>query len=140
MPLPAGTPQLLGVWGASASDVFAVGDMGTIIHYDGQSWTKMASNTSATIRDVWGTSGSNVYAVDQAWQIHHYDGSTWSSVNSWATNQWLLGVWGTRRHLRRRDGGDHPALRRHKLDADDPRRRPRRRRRGRSRGILHLGP
>jgi hypothetical protein len=33
-PLPQGNP-LWGVWGSSGSDVFAVGDWGTVLHYDG---------------------------------------------------------------------------------------------------------
>jgi hypothetical protein len=33
-PVPQGN-HLRGVWGSSGSDVFAVGDDGTILHYDG---------------------------------------------------------------------------------------------------------
>jgi hypothetical protein len=29
------------VWGSSGSDVFAVGDKGTILHYDGSAWSAM---------------------------------------------------------------------------------------------------
>ncbi|MCJ7744191.1 MAG: hypothetical protein MUO99_06480, partial [Dehalococcoidales bacterium] len=35
---PTPTSGLFGVWGSSASDVFAVGGVGTILHYDGKSW------------------------------------------------------------------------------------------------------
>jgi hypothetical protein len=41
-PLPQGNP-LHGVWGSSGSDVFAVGWDGTIVHYDGSSWSSMTS-------------------------------------------------------------------------------------------------
>jgi len=44
--MDSGTSEyLLGVWADSASDVFAVGDHGTIIHYDGSKWTSMESGT-----------------------------------------------------------------------------------------------
>jgi hypothetical protein len=39
-PLPQGH-TLNDVWGSSGTDVFAVGTCGTILHYDGQSWTVM---------------------------------------------------------------------------------------------------
>ena len=39
--------ELYGVWGSSASDVFAVGDGGTILHYDGSAWSAMSSGTTA---------------------------------------------------------------------------------------------
>jgi hypothetical protein len=44
-PLPQGN-DLSAVWGSSATDVFAVGDAGTIFHYDGSTWSPMASGTS----------------------------------------------------------------------------------------------
>jgi hypothetical protein len=34
-PFPAGS-HLQSVWGSSGSDVFAVGEWGTIVHYDGE--------------------------------------------------------------------------------------------------------
>jgi hypothetical protein len=47
-----------GVWGSSGSDVFAVGSNGTILHYDGSSWSSMTSGTSAWLFGVGGSSGS----------------------------------------------------------------------------------
>ena len=55
-PLPQGN-SLYGVWGSSGSDVFAVGDAGTILHYDGSAWTPMSSGTTDSLRGVWGSSG-----------------------------------------------------------------------------------
>jgi hypothetical protein len=41
-PLPQGN-TLFGVWGSSSTDVYAVGMAGTILHYDGTSWSLMDS-------------------------------------------------------------------------------------------------
>ena len=30
--------NLNGLWGTSANDIFAVGDRGTVVHFDGESW------------------------------------------------------------------------------------------------------
>jgi len=46
------------VWGSGPNDVFAVGFDGTIVHYNGQSWQRKTSDTSAGLRSVWG-SGPN---------------------------------------------------------------------------------
>ncbi len=54
---------LRGVWGSSATDVFAVGDGGIILHYNGTVWSVMTSNTTYRLHSVWGTSSTNVYAV-----------------------------------------------------------------------------
>ncbi|MFC1926945.1 hypothetical protein ACFLWV_04270, partial [Chloroflexota bacterium] len=46
-PMTSGTlDDLWGVWGSSSTDVFAVGDNGTILQYDGSDWTPMTSGTA----------------------------------------------------------------------------------------------
>src|SRR5688572_12824838 len=47
-PLPQGN-LLQALWARSRSDVWAVGDHGTILHYDGKAWSKMQSNTTNTL-------------------------------------------------------------------------------------------
>jgi hypothetical protein len=44
-PGPLTTNQLDSVWGSSASDIFAVGIGGTILHYDGSTWSPLKSGT-----------------------------------------------------------------------------------------------
>jgi hypothetical protein len=65
-----------GVWGSSSSDVFAVSHAGTILHYDGSTWTPMTSTWNISLAGVWGSSGSDVFAVGSAGTILHYDGNT----------------------------------------------------------------
>jgi hypothetical protein len=51
------------LWGKSSSDLYAVGEEGNIQHYDGTSWQKLASGTTADLLDVYGTpDGSTVWA------------------------------------------------------------------------------
>ncbi|MGH7526872.1 MAG: hypothetical protein ACREMX_09225 [Gemmatimonadales bacterium] len=91
LPLTSGTSrQLTGVWGSSASDVFAVGESleeveSGILHYDGQAWSEQLGSADLVLRAVWGASATDVYAV--GWQfdlgvgaILHYDGSQWQTV------------------------------------------------------------
>ena len=82
------------VWGSSSCDVFAVGDNGTILHYDGVSWGSMASGTGANLRAVWGASSSDVFAAGEAGTILHYDGSDWTPMESGTAAQ-LNGLWGS---------------------------------------------
>jgi hypothetical protein len=73
--------------------VFAVGDTGTILHYNGTSWSAMSSGTVQPLYGVWGSAGNDVYAVGGGGIMLHYDGSTWSYINSGTINT-LYGVWG----------------------------------------------
>ncbi len=87
--------QLRAVWGASGSDVFAVGDIGTILHTtdSGSTWTPMTSGTGVNIYGVWGTSGTNVIAVGDSGNILSFNGTSWSAIVSGSKR--LRDVWGT---------------------------------------------
>jgi len=89
------TQDLFGVWGSSASDVFAVGQGGTILHYDGSSWSVQVSGTTAELSGVWGSSPTDVFAVGRPATILHFDGSRWSAQSGAVPQSFLRGVWGT---------------------------------------------
>ena len=82
------------VWGTAANDIFAVGNSGKIIHYDGTKWSEMTSPTAQTLYYVWGMASNDVFAVGNAGTIIHYDGSSWSAQAS-GTAQNLFCVYGT---------------------------------------------
>jgi photosystem II stability/assembly factor-like uncharacterized protein len=76
-----GYGQLNGVWGTSPTDVFAVGDDGIILHFDGKSWTKMDSGSTSHLYGVWGISSNSVYAVGNYGTILFYNGKQWLKVD-----------------------------------------------------------
>ena len=65
---------LLGVWGSSSSDVFAVGDHKTIQHYDGTNWSGMKGGSEGWYGDVWGSGGSDVFVV---WRSRQHPALQW---------------------------------------------------------------
>jgi hypothetical protein len=94
-PMTSGTTQLLrSIWGSSATDVFTVGENGTILHYNGSSWSAMTSGTTQLLRSIWGSSATDVFTVGENGTILHYNGSSWSAVASGTKNN-LYGVWGS---------------------------------------------
>ncbi len=54
---------LTGVWESGARDLYAVGDQGMVLHFDGASWTKEATGTTASLTAIWGSGADDVYAV-----------------------------------------------------------------------------
>jgi len=88
--------DLRGVWGSGASDVYAVGHGGTILHYNGTSWSSQTSGTTNNLYGVWGSGASDVYAVGASGTILRStdSGTTWTSKTSGTTNH-LYGVWGS---------------------------------------------
>jgi hypothetical protein len=52
-----------------------VGVGGTILHYDGATWSPMSSGTTNSLQAVWCSSGSDVFAVGYGGTILHYSGA-----------------------------------------------------------------
>ena len=68
------TNNLSGVWGSSPSDVFAVGQHGTILHYDGTTWKSMSRGTTNNLNGLWGSSSAESFAVGNGGTMVYYDG------------------------------------------------------------------
>jgi hypothetical protein len=85
---------LQSVWGADAKNVWAVGDGGTIVKWNGSAWSAQPSGTSKDLYGVWGSDASNVWAVGDGGTIVKWNGSAWSAQPS-GTSKDLYGVWGS---------------------------------------------
>lgn len=87
---------LLGVWGNSPDDVWAVGgqsDQPLVLHYDGTSWQRVVVPGRSMLWNVYGFSASDVYAIGEHGLVLHFDGQTWSTVAA-STDTTLFGLWG----------------------------------------------
>jgi hypothetical protein len=86
------THPLRDVWGIG-EDVFAVGDLGQILHFDGSQWN-LSNEPVSNLYDVWGMSKDDVYAVGWYGAILHFDGDAWEPAVTGRDNEDFLGVWG----------------------------------------------
>src|SRR2546427_342955 len=56
------TPYALhAIWGDADADVWAVGDSGAIVRFDGATWSSAPSPTSDPLYAIWGTGSSDVW-------------------------------------------------------------------------------
>ena len=62
---PIGEPlrSLFKVWGAAADDVWVVGESGTLLHYDGDGWTREDPGTNVRLFTIAGCSADDVWIV-----------------------------------------------------------------------------
>lgn len=90
---------LQGVWGTAPDDVWAVGQRGTIIHWDGSKWKKVAGiNRKYHFYEVTGRSRNEVYTagknpVNGEWVLYMYNGITWKTMALGYSHLTRAGIW-----------------------------------------------
>ncbi|MEO6950242.1 MAG: vanadium-dependent haloperoxidase [Polyangia bacterium] len=90
---------LLSVGGTSASDVWAVGsDKGSgpiVLHFDGSTWSRIATNTRGTLWWVHAFADGTVYAAGAGATILRWDGTAFSRMTTpGLAAATVFGVWG----------------------------------------------
>jgi hypothetical protein len=94
---------LADVWTDPQGNIFAVGRAGTVIRFDGQSWSTLDAGTSEDLWRVSGSSSSNLYVVagqlarslydSGPGTILHFDGSRWTTVYTAGVGRSLGSIW-----------------------------------------------
>ena len=90
-PLPQGN-DLSAVWGVAPDAVWTVGDVGSILYWNGTRWGATPSGTTARLNGVWGTGANDVWAVGDAGTIVRWTGESWATFSSPTTAD-LHAVW-----------------------------------------------
>lgn len=84
--LGVATPRLHWIYGFDHDNLTAVGDQGTVVHWDGHAWTLQPTPTTAPLWGVWGAAPNDLWAVggtgdgDASPVLLHGDGSAWTTV------------------------------------------------------------
>jgi hypothetical protein len=92
------TPTLRGLWMLAANDGFASGAAGTLLRYNGATWTAVTGLpgiTNQNLNRIWASGVDDVWVVGQFGVVLHYDGATWSRRDYTGVVNSLWGVWGT---------------------------------------------
>jgi len=69
------------VWGADASHIWAVGEGGNVVYWNGSLWTSLltGAGTSETLQAVWGSGPRDVWIAGTA-GVRHFNGTAWSQI------------------------------------------------------------
>lgn len=115
-PLPVGA-HLLRVSGSGPDDVWAAGEAGVVLHFDGADWRAVASGTSCTFRALFASGPGDIYFGCEAglyrWDgvamrpVDGREGGVWDIWGSAATDLWTVGGTGV---VSRRRGGAWSAM------------------------------
>ena len=80
--------RLVGVWGSGADDIFAVGEAGRVVHFDGHQWHEQDSGLKKHLMRVDGSGPNDVWAAGKRGALAHYDGTAWHPVSTPFSSSW----------------------------------------------------
>ncbi|MBF7052484.1 glycosyl hydrolase [Halomonas sp. KAO] len=84
---------ILSLWGTGPDSIYAVGDEGLILHFDGLGWKRMPSGTQSALYSLHGWDDRHLLAVGDFGLVLRYNGKEWGEFNV-GTENFLYGVWG----------------------------------------------
>jgi hypothetical protein len=86
------TQDLNAIWGRSRTDIYAVGNNGVILHYDGNAWQSQMSSVQNDLNAIWGNE-TDIYIVGDNGLILKREYQTWTPMTSGTDND-LMDIWG----------------------------------------------
>ena len=84
---------ILAMWGSNPNCIYAVGDEGLILHFDGLRWQRMPSGTKSALYSLWAWDEQRMLAPGDFGLMLRYNGKEWTEFNVGSEN-FLYGVWG----------------------------------------------
>lgn len=83
------------IWGSGPDDIYAVGALGTVLHFSEGEWRQEFVDTSAILTGVWGSGPDDVYiTVNANIILHKRDGGSWER-ETFDQGLTFRTVWGT---------------------------------------------
>jgi hypothetical protein len=70
--------KLIAIHGSSAADIWAVGERGTIVRWQGERWEATPSPTTLDLVDVWASGPDAAWAVGDRGTLLRWDGQRWA--------------------------------------------------------------
>ncbi len=84
---------ILSFWAESPEKIFAVGDEGLVLHWDGETWQRLTSGTRSALYGLWGMDAEHLLAVGDFGMILRWNGQRWDEFHA-GTESFLFDVWG----------------------------------------------
>lgn len=90
---PAAVYSIDSLWGRSPNDVYAVGQMGGLFHYNGATWSPTTIKEEADLTAIWGSDRGELFVPTAGGAVWRRTQGVWASTLVDNTGV-FLGVWG----------------------------------------------
>ncbi|MBR9856174.1 MAG: glycosyl hydrolase [Gammaproteobacteria bacterium] len=88
--------QLWGLWQAHDGQMYACGDVGTVLRLDGEQWVALpAPDEQLAVHCLWSCEGSGLLAGGQEGRIYRFNGEQWQLHFDLHLHTTILAMWGT---------------------------------------------
>jgi hypothetical protein len=77
----SGVGRLIGIWVVNARLAFAVGDAGSVVRWNGATWSRLAFPNTHNLTSVVAFGASSAYATCASGHIYQYNGQTWRQIH-----------------------------------------------------------
>jgi len=84
---------IVGIWGFAVDNIYAV-SAGSILHYDGTSWTEVYQDSEHSFIAIWGTGPDDLYVISWHPIILHFNGTTWDIMTEGQFENRFYDIWG----------------------------------------------
>lgn len=84
---------LLSIWSDGAGSLFAAGDEGLVLTWNGSGWERMPSGTKSALYGLWGVDAQHLLAVGDFGLVLRWNGQRWDEFNA-GTEHFLFDAWG----------------------------------------------
>ena len=84
---------ILDIWGSSPDSIYAVGDEGLVLHWNGVDWQRMVSGTKSALYSIWGFDDTHILAVGDFGLVLRWNGENWAEFYA-GTENFLFDIWG----------------------------------------------
>jgi hypothetical protein len=78
----SGSNELRALSGSASNNVWAAGDGGTVVRWNGLGWSAVTRPTSDDLYGIWVAGPNEVYVAVWSGQIWFWNGSTWTAQDS----------------------------------------------------------
>ena len=89
------TDKFNSVWGWSPTGVFALGDNGAFLIYNGSWSSAMSGVFSSNLNAIWGSNGGNIFMIGDSGLIGHWAGGATGGLMVSGTTENLKNIWGS---------------------------------------------
>ncbi|WP_439643810.1 Ig-like domain-containing protein [Gemmatimonas sp.] len=87
-------PDILDVWSPSPTSSFAVGEYGFAWRWDGTTWNRLTTSTTAHLNTVWAVSATDAFAGGENGTMLRWNGTQWLPM-AFPSSSSVYAIWGS---------------------------------------------